>query len=248
MEYIVACVCVCVWVCVYIFICMCVWVCVYIFMCMCVYICVCVYVCIYLCVCVCMCVYIYVYVCVCVCVCMCMCMLLLQRRSCPRINIFPHLGPSRAITHFRCNSVLLDLHRSVKLDLRRIVVVRFGFRCKNWIFKQHPETLWVRKENHLIVFYPLFHAVFLHKLWQLFSSLRQKLLKMHHWCMTSLNVRDGQFSFSELPPCFCVITVRLARSATVLGKYTTGVMSRALLWVVRDKSVTERLTFVRRWQ
>jgi len=179
-----------------------------------------------------------------------MCMLFFQRWSCPRINIFPHLGPTRFITHFRCSSVLLDLHRSVTLDLRRIVVIRFGFRCKNEyssnILRRCGSKRKIISLSFTLYFMQLFPPP--HKLWQLFSYLRQKLLKLNRWYVTSLNVWDWQFSFSELPLCFCVITVRLARSTTGLGKYTTGVMSRALLWVVRDKSVTERLTFVRRWQ
>lgn len=69
------CLCLCVWVCLYVSICVClcvfVSVCAYVFMC-----CVCLYVCVYLCVCVSVCVHVSVHLCLCVsvslcCVCVC---------------------------------------------------------------------------------------------------------------------------------------------------------------------------------
>jgi hypothetical protein len=76
------CVCVCMYVCMYVCVCVCVCMYVCVCMCVCMYVCVCVCVCVYVCMCVCMyvcvcvCMYVYVcvYVCVCVCVCLCVCM------------------------------------------------------------------------------------------------------------------------------------------------------------------------------
>ena len=62
------CECVCVYMCVFMYVCMCVcvYVCMYVYMCVCVYVCmyVCVFVCVYVCVCICVCAYVYVYACV----------------------------------------------------------------------------------------------------------------------------------------------------------------------------------------
>ena len=75
------CVCLCVFVymfvCVYVYVCVCVYV--YVCVSLCVFVCVCVCLCVCVCVSVCVCVCVYVSVCVCLCVCVCVCVCVCAR-------------------------------------------------------------------------------------------------------------------------------------------------------------------------